>query len=371
MAKSKRAKHAGIDVRHLKACATRSEGSRCTCSPTYRAMVYSKREERMLRKAFSSLAEAKAWREEAQAAIRKGSLSAGPTLTLHAAAEAWIEGARAGAIRNRSGDEYKPSAVRGYEQALRLRVLPEFGAVRLGEIRRADLQAFVDRLLTAGVNPSTIRNTLLPIRAIFRRALARGEVGMNPTTGLELPAVRGRRDRVASPQEARELLAALDVDRALWATAMYSGLRLGELLALEWKDVDFETGVLRVRRSWDPIEGPVSPKSRAGVRVVPLARDLRAHLAAHRLEAAWDAGLVFGRAADVPFLSKTPYDRARRTWRRLGMEPIGLHECRHTFASFMIAAGVNAKALSVYMGHSSVMITFDLYGHLMPGVGAG
>jgi integrase len=59
--------------------------------------------------------------------------------------------------------------------------------------------------------------------------------------------------------------------------------------------------------------------------------------------------------------------RAQRTWRRAGLDPIGLHECRHTFASFMIAAGVNAKTLSVYMGHASVTITFDLYGHLMPG----
>jgi integrase len=59
--------------------------------------------------------------------------------------------------------------------------------------------------------------------------------------------------------------------------------------------------------------------------------------------------------------------RAHRTWDRVGLAPIGLHECRHSFASFMIAAGVNAKALSTYMGHASVTITFDRYGHLMPG----
>ncbi len=59
--------------------------------------------------------------------------------------------------------------------------------------------------------------------------------------------------------------------------------------------------------------------------------------------------------------------RAHTTWRRAGLEPIGLHECRHTYAAFMIAAGVNAKALSTYMGHSSITITLDRYGHLMPG----
>lgn len=59
--------------------------------------------------------------------------------------------------------------------------------------------------------------------------------------------------------------------------------------------------------------------------------------------------------------------RANAAWLRVRLEPIGLHECRHTFASLIIAAGVNAKALSTYMGHSSVTITYDRYGHLMPG----
>jgi integrase len=59
--------------------------------------------------------------------------------------------------------------------------------------------------------------------------------------------------------------------------------------------------------------------------------------------------------------------RARTAWRRAGLKPIGLHECRHTYAALMIAAGVNAKALSVYMGHSSITVTLDRHGHLMPG----
>jgi integrase len=333
-------RHEGIEVRHESACPSKG-GGRCSCSPSYRAKVYDGRSERCIKKTFRSLAEAKAWRIDALADIRAGTLSGAPVPTLAEAADAWVTRARSGAIRNRSGDIYKPSAVRGYEQALRLRVLPELGRLRLSDVRRADLQGFVDRLLSDGHDPSTIRNTLMPVRAISRRALARGEVAINPTTGLELPAVRGRRDRIASPDEAARLLASLDRDRALWATAMYAGLRLGELL--------------------------VAPKSRAGVRSVPVAQTLRAYLAEHRLACPWSDGLVFGRSPERPFLAKTPNDRAQRTWRRAGLAPIGLHECRHTFASFMIAAGVNAKALSVYMGHSSVTITFDRYGHLMPG----
>lgn len=79
----------------------------------------------------------------------------------------------------------------------------------------------------------------MPLRAIYRRAIARGEVEVNPTTGLELPAVRSKRDRIASPEEAAALIAALpEQDRALWATAMYAGLRRGELMALRWDHLD-------------------------------------------------------------------------------------------------------------------------------------
>ncbi len=356
----------GIEIRHQPKCPS-DRGARCSCSPTYRAVVYSRREKRRLTKSFKSMAEAKAWRSDAQVALRRGTLSGAKSATLAGAAAAWLAGAREGAVRNRSGDVYKPSTLRGYEQALRLRVLPDLGALALREIQRPELQAFVDRLLEADHDPSTIRNTLLPVRAIFRRAVARGEVAVNPTTGLELPAVRGRRDRIASPEEARQLLAALEADRALWAMAMYSGLRMGELRALEWDAIDFDAGLIHVRRTWDWIEGPVEPKSRAGRRSVPLPSLLRADLAAHRLACEWRDGLVFGRTPESPFNPGTINNRAARAWEALSLERITLHECRHTFASLMIAAGVNAKALSVYMGHASVMVTFDLYGHLMPG----
>jgi integrase len=78
-------------------------------------------------------------------------------------------------------------------------------------------------------------------------------------------------------------------------------------------------------------------------------------------------GLVFGRTPDAPFQPKSVANRAVRAWEAAGLQPITLHEARHSYASMMIAAGVNAKALSTYMGHAGVAITYDRYGHLMPG----
>jgi integrase len=269
----------------------------------------------------------------------------------------------------------------------------------LSEIHRADVQAFADRLLAEDLDPSTIRNILMPLRVIYRRALEDGLVAVNPTEKLRLPAVRGTRDRIASPSEASTLLAALPVgDGALWATAMYAGLRRGELAALRWEDVDLAAGVIRVERSWDVKDGVIEPKSESGRRTVPIASVLRDFLVGHKLQAGRSGGLVFGRTSEVPFGPTGVRKRAESAWRRrrlecarelaqaagyefdalaetdrepfldqAGFEPITLHECRHTFASLMIGAGVNAKALSSYMGHSSITITLDRYGHLMPG----
>jgi integrase len=157
------------------------------------------------------------------------------------------------------------------------------------------------------------------------------------------------------------------VDRALWATAIYAGLRRGELQALDLVDVDLAAGVIRVRHGWDREHGRIETKCGAGRRSVPIPAALRDELVEHKLRLGRDRGLLFGRTPEIPFTPDVPYRRAKRAWEAAGLAPIGLHECRHTFASLMIAAGVNAKALSTFMGHSSVNITLDRYGHLMPG----
>ncbi|MFL5820225.1 MAG: tyrosine-type recombinase/integrase [Solirubrobacteraceae bacterium] len=275
-------------------------------------------------------------------------------------------------MRTRSGETYKPSALRSYEQALRLKVVPELGDLRLSALTRNSVQDLVDRLVAEELSPSSVRNAILPLRAVYRRAVTRSEVLVNPTLGLSLPAVRGRRERVARPGEAQALLAAVSrADRAIWATALYAGLRRGELQALRWSDVDFQDGVIHVERSWDEKAGVIAPKSRAGRRRVPLTAPLRAQLAAHRLlQVPSPDALVFIGRRKGAFSAEALLKRSRTAWNRAGLRPIGLHECRHTYAAFMIAAGVNAKALCSYMGHSSITVTLDRYGHLMPGAEA-
>jgi integrase len=358
----------GIALRHQRHCAARSGGA-CGCRPAYQAQAWSARDRKPIRRTFATLAEARAWRQDTQVALRRGTTRAPLRITVRESAEAWLRAARAGVVRTRSGERYKPSALRSYEQALRATLLPELGHLRLTALTRTELQDLVDRLVAKELAPSTVRNTILPLRALYRHAASRLELAHNPTVGLALPAVRARRERIARPAEARALLVVLaPADRALWATALYAGLRRGELQALRWADLELDARVVEVRRSWDRVEGPIEPKSRSGRRRIPLSETLRAYLLAHRLgQGRGGRGLAFGASEERAFEPSALLGRARSSWNAAGLAPIALHECRHTYAAFMIAAGVNPKALQQYMGHSSITVTLDRYGHLMPG----
>src|SRR5712691_10390351 len=109
----------GIQARHGRSCPARV-GDDCKCKPTYQANVWSAREKRRIFKTFPTHAAAKTWRSDALVALRKGTMRAPTATTLREAADAWLTGAREGTIRTRSGDRYKPSALRGYEASLRL-----------------------------------------------------------------------------------------------------------------------------------------------------------------------------------------------------------------------------------------------------------
>jgi integrase len=365
-------RHVGIVVKHRAGCASEHQ-ARCNCRRVYQAAVWSARDHRRIRKHFNSLEDAKIWRAESYRRLRRRELRVSSAITFAQAAEQWLLEVRTGAIRTRSGDLYKPSTIRSYELALRGSehgvegLILALGSIRLTNLTVEDIQEYADKMLAGGAQPSTIRNAIMPVRVIC--AWRRREVAVNPTDGLRLPAVRGSRDRVASPGEAELLLAALPAgDRALWATALYAGLRRGELMGLRWQEVDLLRGVIHVVRAWDPKEAQiVAPKSKAGTRTVPIPGALRSYLAPLKLAADADLETLVFAINGEPFAASSITERARRTWSQAGLQEISLHECRHTFASLMIAAGVNAKALSTFMGHANISITLDLYGHLMPG----
>ena len=367
MAVANKALPEGVQIRHGRRCGSR-DGGRCSCLPTFQARVPLGERGSVRTKSFGSADEAKLWRSRELLKAFQSKRAAARPMTLREAAEELLAGMRDGSIVNRSGDTYKPSVTRGYEQGLRIHLLPDLGARRLDDLTTGDFQRLVERIRKDGFDASTVRNAMLPARVVYRRAIQLERVAFNPTVGLALPAVRGRRDRIAPPVEAAQLIAATPTgDRVIWATAFYGGLRFGELRALRWEDVDLAGGMIHVRRSWDEKEGVVGPKSIAGTRRVPIPALLRAEIGLARERRAWTDGLAFGRTYGTPFGSTGVYKRARKAWKAERLDPITMHEARHTYASLMIAAGVAPKELQEYMGHSSITVTLDRYGHLFAG----
>jgi integrase len=361
---------AGIHERHSRACA-KNEGKRCSCRPTYRVVVSLGSRGEILRKTFDTPEEAKRWRAKQLGAKAEGRVVAPSRVRLDAAAAEFLDGIKTGRIKTRSGQPYKPSTIRSYEQSLNLYVLDDFGARPVGGITPGDVQGLVERMSGAGQSGSTIANAINPLRAIFRRLRLLGHVSMNPTLGVVIPTSRAKRLHAGDPADAARVIAAMDAqDQCVWALAFFAGLRLGELRALRWGDVDEPARVIHVRLSFDVKEGEIEPKSGAGVRDVPILARLEPYLTAQRAACAWaddPQGRVLGATRRSPFGYTGLRGRSKRALIAAKLPYVTLHEARHSFASFLAAAGIGIKDLTVILGHSSVVVSLDRYGHLFEG----
>jgi integrase len=293
---------------------------------------------------------------------------AGPTF--RQLADDWWKGVERGQIGKRRGKRgYSETTLQGYDRSLRHMLIPEFGPRPAAEITAQEWQVFVDGLARSGLSRSRIANHLAVVRAIYSWACrpTRRLVPANPTIGVELPPVdEVERDRAATAEQAEALLEPLSPgDRVPYALAFYAGLRRSEVDRLEWRDVDLERLWLVVRES----------KSQAGTgRRLPIAAPLKPILLrAYMLQRRPESGRVLG---GVSITSGRLAPRARKAWARasqdarergleLELEAIGLHECRHTYASFLMAAGYTLRELMEYMGHSSLQAT-ERYVKLLP-----
>jgi integrase len=324
----------GIRLRHARACKKHP----CTCDPAYEAVVRG-RDGRKLRKSFRRLSDAVTWRDSTRIGVRNRTVITPTTVTFRGYAEQWLDGARMGINLTRDLSAYKPSTVRAYSKHIK-RIYPAVGSIRLSDVELQHLQDAANQLTASGLSASSVRNTFDPVRKIFARAVREKLIAINPTAGLELKAPDGRRDWVDSPGRVSRALSALsERERGIWTVAFYAGLRAGEIQALRCSDVDYERGVLRVERSWDRKAGPIKPKSRAGVRRVPMSMLVRRELRDLQLRSGRRGDeLVFGRTPEIAFTQQSLHRWTKAAWLEAGltaewatdgMAPPGLHDARH------------------------------------------
>jgi len=212
----------------------------------------------------------------------------------------------------------------------------------------------------------TVAKYLVNLHGIFRRAMRVWALPRNPVAEVERPRYRVSDDLDAfSPEEVHALVRAAgsEQDAAIFMTAAFTGLRLGELLALQWRDIDFPGEVIRVRRSYNAHGGLGTPKS-GKVRSVPMVPDVARALAAigDRRHFTDEQDLVFpsdlGTFQDASALRQ----RYKATLTRAGLRPLRFHDLRHTFGTLAIRRA-EVPAVQAWMGHSDIQTTMRYVHH--------
>jgi integrase len=281
----------------------------------------------------------------------------------------------------------RPSSVALYRGHIERHLAPALGHLRLSELRAEHVDHFLNELLAdAGVSAATSRRIHATLRAALNGAVRRRLIPYNPALQVELPAERRAPSPVWTPEQVGHFLDVTQHDRLgpLWALVVMTGVRRGEAVGLQWGDVDLDAGVIRVRQQAVEVAGRVhlsEPKTRSGVRTVPLdsgtTAALRSHKAAQAAErlkagAAWrDTGFVFTDELGQMLRPEAVSRAFRGAAARAELPRIRLHDLRHTSASLALSAGVPLKVVSDRLGHSTIAITANLYTHVSPVVAQG
>jgi integrase len=384
--KDTRTRYQGIYARHRISCALHS-GKSCDCKPSYWGKVWDRASGKQRKTRFqSSATAARNARYDLELALRSGLLPASNTMRLTGAIEAFLAAAERGTALNKHGRKYKASAVRDLRGALEGHVKPALGMRRVDDVHRGDIQRLVDTLTTEK-SGSRVRTVVNAVHSLYAWAQDRELVNHDPASRVRLPAMNATpRDRVAGVKEMTTLLEALKAADALpYALAVYATARRAEIRHARVEDVDLDLGVIYLGAD------DRGRKSRAAQRAVPLVKPLASMLRrdfmrrgrpngtallcpGHKRGSRSGGMLSFeglqSRADDV----WQPKDKdGKPTGVKVG-ERITAHECRHTCASWLDAAGVRPVVVSTLMGHSvparqagAAPITQERYTHALPG----
>jgi integrase len=269
-----------------------------------------------------------------------------------------------------------------YEQYVRLYIVPAFGNVALSKLTPQHIQRLYTSKLNEGYSTTTMAHLHTVIHHALDAALRFGLVQRNVAEFVEPPKVAKKEMRPLSPEQARKLLEAARDERfeALYVLALTTGMRLGELLALRWQDVDLEQGNLQVRVTLQKapkgftLYHPKTQRSRRSIALTQLAiealrqhRELQGAQRALLGEAWQDRDLVFPNLEGGQMItSNLLFSNYKPLLRKAGLPAIRVHDLRHTAATLLFIQGIHPKVVSEMLGHASVSITLDLYSHVLP-----
>ena len=277
-----------------------------------------------------------------------------------------------------------PRTAEGYEHIMRHHLIPSLGNMVLNQLRPEHLQRYYSEKLLTGLSAQTVRHHHTALHKALQTAVEWGLIFRNAADAVSPPHVQ-RADMQTWNED--DITRFLDVAKdspyyALFYTALFTGMRRSELLALRWSDLDLLLCQVYVTRSLHVLTGSKvvfrPPKTAKGRRMIALSPSAVSVLRKHKEKQEMEGislgkiltkeDLVFSHFEGKPLLPNTVTHAWIKLVRRTGLKAIRLHDARHTHASLMLKQGAHPKVVQERLGHSGIQITLDTYSHVAPGL---
>jgi integrase len=328
---------------------------------------------KQVEKTFRTMRAAKAFEAQWETEKRQGTLVDPSRVTMGELLREWLAEVK----RSKA-----PKTYEGYENTVRVHLLPAFGSTPAQRLTAAQLTRFYADKLDGGTGANSVEKCYLRISQVLDRAVRLRIIPHNVNRDVDKPAAPATEKKAWALEEARRFLevSRTHVYHPFWALALHTGLRRGELLGLRWKDIDFAAGTARVVQTILAVYGRPHPqqrtKSGAG-RTIDLEPEAVALLVEHRerqrarrvtIEDWDDHDLVFCGPRGKPIWPDDVRMAFTRLAKRANVPHVTTHGQRHTMATLWLAAGVNIKVVQERLGHSRASVTMNIYAHAIPGM---
>jgi integrase len=283
-------------------------------------------------------------------------------LTIGGYLDRWL-GALKGSVRDRTW--------RRHEEVVRLHLTPTLGGVKLDKLNALQVQNVYSQKLNEGLSLRSVEIIHVTLHKALKQAVRWSLAPRNVAEAVTPPRPPKREITPLTQQQLRALLETARNDElyALWVLACRTGMRNGELLALQWRDIDLEAGTLQVKRT--VFDGEVSPpKTASGRRTIRLSKLAIAALRQHRTNAAerHTSEWVFSSRTGMPISVHNLHNRSWKPLLERADLPAGtrMHDLRHSAATLLLSKGVAVKMVSEMLGHADVSTTLSIYAHVLP-----